>query len=149
VGEGVPLEPLVHGGGQERVHRAGTENVPYAVGLGAACEIAQRSLPQSTHRLASVSERLWLGLQTALGEGFVLNGHPRQRLPNTLSVSFVGRIGAEPTTEAEVERAAASWQAARRGRLLRALGSVARSSIESPMTRQATKGERVPGVGCW
>jgi cysteine desulfurase len=89
------LEPLIHGGGQEHGKRSGTENVPYVVGLGAACEIARRSLPDATDRLAALSERLWCGLQTALGARVVLNGHPRHRLPNTLNASFVGAVGAE------------------------------------------------------
>jgi cysteine desulfurase len=94
VREGVALEPLIHGGGQEGGQRAGTENVPYAVGLGAACEIARRSLPQATRRLASLSERLWHGLRRALGDDVARNGHPRERLPNTLNVSFLGHTGA-------------------------------------------------------
>jgi cysteine desulfurase len=89
------LEPLVHGGGQERGRRSGTENVAYAVALGTACEIAGRSLPESRQHLASLTDRLWQRLYAAFGEGVVLNGHPRDRLPNTLNVSFVGRVGAE------------------------------------------------------
>lgn len=92
---GVALEPLIHGGGQEDGQRSGTENVPYIVGLGAACAIARRSLPRATDRLASLSDRLWQGLHGALGEDVVRNGHPRQRLPNTLNVSFLGRSGAD------------------------------------------------------
>jgi cysteine desulfurase len=95
VRNGVALEPLIHGGGQEHGKRSGTENVPYVVGLGAAYEIARRSLPDATDRLAALSERLWCGLQTALGARVVLNGHPRHRLPNTLNASFVGAVGAE------------------------------------------------------
>jgi cysteine desulfurase len=110
VREGVQLEPLVHGGGQEAGQRSGTENVPYAVGLGAACEIARQSLPEATHRLASLSERLWQGIHGPLGDGVVRNGHPRQRLPNTLNVSFVGQVGAELL--ARVPEVAASTGAA-------------------------------------
>jgi cysteine desulfurase len=95
VRRGVELEPLVHGGGQEGSRRAGTENVPYAAGLGAACEIAQRRLPAATPRLAALSERLWRGLEGALGDRVVLNGHPHERLPNTLNVSFLGAVGAD------------------------------------------------------
>jgi cysteine desulfurase len=92
---GVELEPLVHGGGQEGGRRSGTENVPYAVGFGAACEIAERGLSDATHRLAALSERLWRALGSALGERVVLNGHPHERLPNTLNVSLLGQTGAE------------------------------------------------------
>jgi cysteine desulfurase len=95
VREGVRLEPLVHGGGQERGRRSGTENVAYAVALGTACEVARRSLPGATARLASLSGRLWQHIEEALGDAVVLNGHPTQRLPNTLNVSFLGHSGAD------------------------------------------------------
>jgi cysteine desulfurase len=92
---GVALEPLIHGGGQESGRRAGTENVPYIVGLGMACEIANRSLPAATERLRQLRDRLWNRLHSSLADGVVLNGHPTERLPNTLNVSFVGQIGGE------------------------------------------------------
>jgi len=95
VRRGVKLEPLLHGAGHERGQRAGTENVPYIVGLGKACEIAQRSLPEATVKLRALRDRLWRLLQDKLGNGVVLNGHPEHRLPNTLNVSFLGHIGAD------------------------------------------------------
>ncbi|HVS37662.1 MAG TPA: aminotransferase class V-fold PLP-dependent enzyme, partial [Gemmataceae bacterium] len=73
----------------------GTENVPYLVGLGAACEIARRSLPEAARRLKQLCDRLWERLRAGLGDRVRLNGHPEKRLPNTLNVSFVGCIGAE------------------------------------------------------
>ena len=95
VRDGLALEPLIHGAGHEGGRRAGTENVPYAVALGAACEIARRSMPASTERLRALRDRLWSGLHRALGDRVVVNGHPERRLPNTLNVNFVGWIGAE------------------------------------------------------
>jgi cysteine desulfurase len=95
VRRGVKLEPLIHGAGHEAGRRAGTENVPYAAALGAACAIAQRSLPQATERLARLRDRLWDQLRGRLGERVVLNGHPVERLPNTLNVNFVGHVGEE------------------------------------------------------
>src|SRR5712692_8483830 len=92
---GVKLEPLIHGAGHESGRRAGTENVPYIVGLGTACQIARQSLPQASERLRQLRDRLWNHLRTGLGERIVLNGHPERRLPNTLNVNFVGHIGAE------------------------------------------------------
>lgn len=92
---GVKLENFMHGAGQEAGRRAGTENVPYLVGLGKACEIARRLLPQASARLRALSVRLWDKLQAGLGQQVVLNGHPEMRLPNTLNTSFVGHIGAE------------------------------------------------------
>src|SRR5207247_8884322 len=87
---GVKLEPLIHGAGHESGQRAGTENVPYIVALGAACAVAQRSLPEATERLRLLRDRLWDRLRTRLGEKVVLNGHPEKRLPNTLNVNFAG-----------------------------------------------------------
>jgi cysteine desulfurase len=95
VRQGVTLEPLIHGAGHEGGRRAGTENVPYLVALGKACEIARLSLPDATHRLQKLRDRLWGRLQERLGDHVVLNGHPERRLPNTLNVNFVGHIGAE------------------------------------------------------
>jgi cysteine desulfurase len=95
VRRGVALESLVHGAGHERGRRAGTENVPYIVGLGKACKIARRSLPAETERLRALRDRLHAKLLAALGERLTLNGHPDRRLPNTLNVNFVGHVGAE------------------------------------------------------
>jgi cysteine desulfurase len=95
VRRGVRLEPLIHGAGHEGGRRAGTENVPYLVGLGEACAVARRGLPEATARLRQLRERLWERLRAGLGERVVLNGHPERRLPNTLNASFVGHVGSE------------------------------------------------------
>jgi cysteine desulfurase len=95
VRDGVPLEPLLHGAGHESSRRAGTENVPYIVGLGMACEIAKTHLAGATDRLQQLRDRLWNRLRGKLAERVVLNGHPELRLPNTLNVSFVGHFGGE------------------------------------------------------
>ena len=95
VRDGVRLEPLIHGAGHESGRRAGTENVPYIVGLGMACEIAKTHLAGATERLRQLRDRLWNRLRGKLGERIVLNGHPELRLPNTLNVSFVGHLGGE------------------------------------------------------
>ncbi len=95
VRRGVKLEPCLHGAGHESGRRAGTENVPYLVGLGVACRLARASLPAATERLRQLRDRLWQRLQSGLGERVVLNGHPEKRLPNTLNASFLGHIGAE------------------------------------------------------
>ena len=92
---GVTLEPLMHGAGHEGGRRAGTENVPYIVALGAACVVAKQSLPAATQRLGQLRDQLWTNLGIALGDRVVLNGHPQERLPNTLNVNFVGHVGAE------------------------------------------------------
>jgi cysteine desulfurase len=93
VRRGVSMEPLIHGAGHEAGRRAGTESAPLAAALGKACELA-RDLSEM-NRVRALRERLWQGLQQQFGDGVVLNGHATHRLPNTLNVSFVGRIGAE------------------------------------------------------
>jgi cysteine desulfurase len=92
---GVELEPLIHGAGHESGRRAGTENVPYIVGLGVAAEIAANSLPAASDKLRCLRDRLHDRLKRSLGENLVLNGHPERRLPNTLNVNFAGNVGAE------------------------------------------------------
>lgn len=89
VRSGVELEPLIHGGGQEGRRRAGTENALLAVGLGAACALAAARIPYD--HLRALRDDFWDALSEAFGDGVVLNGHPTERLPNTLSVSFAGR----------------------------------------------------------
>jgi cysteine desulfurase len=95
VRRGVQLEPLIHGAGHESGRRAGTENVPYIVALGKACTLARQSLATATEHLRSLRDRLWERLRVAFGEGVALNGHPQERLPNTLNVSFLGHAGAD------------------------------------------------------
>jgi cysteine desulfurase len=93
VRRGVPIEPLIHGAGHEGGRRAGTESALLAVGLGKACELASDLGPME--RVRTLREFLWQGLQAQFGDRVVLNGHPTDRLPNTLNVSFVGQVGAE------------------------------------------------------
>jgi cysteine desulfurase len=124
VRKGLKLEPLLHGAGHEGGRRAGTENVPAIVGLGAACELAQRWIESAKASpvalapgavalapgavvsapgavvsapgvLLQLRDRFWQGLKDRFGDRVVLNGHLERRLPNTLNVSFPGRIGAE------------------------------------------------------
>jgi cysteine desulfurase len=87
------LEPLIHGAGHESGRRAGTESALLAAGLGKACELA-RDLA-AMDRVRALRDHFWMELQKRFGDSVALNGHPIHRLPNTLNVSFVGRIGAE------------------------------------------------------
>jgi cysteine desulfurase len=85
--KGTPLEPLIHGGHQERLMRAGTENIAYIVGLGRAAELAKKCMGRENARIARLRDRL----QTALLDqcpAAKLNGHPQMRLPNTTNISF-------------------------------------------------------------
>jgi cysteine desulfurase len=90
---GVQLEPLIHGAGHERGRRAGTENVLLDVGLGAACELARSWVGHRS--IQELRDLFWNLLSKEFGNRVVLNGHPVERLPNTLNVSFPGRVGAE------------------------------------------------------
>ena len=78
---------LMHGAGQEMGVRPGTENVLEIVGLGKACEIARRDLEKNSAHMQAMRDRLYAGLKKNCGNVRV-NGHPQQRLPNTLSISF-------------------------------------------------------------
>jgi cysteine desulfurase len=88
VRRGVALEPVNHGAGHESGLRAGTENVPYLVGLGRAALLADKSLDQITSRLAALRDRLLGQLHEVIGDRLTVNGQAAERLPNTLSVSF-------------------------------------------------------------
>ncbi|MCM3766070.1 cysteine desulfurase family protein [Neobacillus niacini] len=89
--QGIALEPLIHGAGHEFGLRAGTENTLLAVGLGKACEIVKTHL--GNPELKELTNDFWNELKEAFGDGVQLNGHPEERLPNTLNVSFVRKIG--------------------------------------------------------
>jgi len=93
VRRGVRLEPVIHGAGHEGGRRAGTESALLVAALGTACELAADLDPMDEVR--RLRDLFWGLLQTRFGERVVLNGHPTHRLPNTISVSFVGHIGAD------------------------------------------------------
>ncbi|MFS8543163.1 MAG: cysteine desulfurase [Limnochordales bacterium] len=92
VRRGTPIEPLLHGGGQERGLRAGTEGVAGIVGLARALELATAERDQVVPRLLALRDRLLAGLEERVPGGR-LNGHPVQRLPNNVHVSFPGVDG--------------------------------------------------------
>ncbi|HAO78266.1 MAG TPA: cysteine desulfurase NifS [Verrucomicrobia subdivision 3 bacterium] len=93
--QGVQLEPLMHGAGHEAGRRAGTENILLDVALGMACELAEADLESRRARLAKLRDYFHAGIKDLFGPALHLNGHPTKRLPNTLNVSFAGRIGSE------------------------------------------------------
>jgi cysteine desulfurase len=95
VRQGVGLEPLVHGAGQESGLRAGTENVAGIVGLGAAAALAGKSLDASQERLTELREQLLTALRTGIGQGLVVHGELAPRLPGLLSIAFPGASGSE------------------------------------------------------
>jgi cysteine desulfurase len=94
VRSGTRLDSYLHGAGHERGRRAGTENVPYIVALGKAAQLAADSLATEPARIALLRDRFQVLLKEA-AEGFDLNGHATERLPNTLNVSFPDVDGAD------------------------------------------------------
>jgi len=87
INEKVRVEPLLHGGGQERGLRSGTENVPGIVGFGKAAEIAKREMKTNSVRLTRLRDRLIDGLLKPIPYSF-LNGHPTERLPDNVSIRY-------------------------------------------------------------
>ncbi len=84
---GTKVKPLVLGGHQERGRRAGTENVPYIVGLGVACKLAAQHLKEENTRVKALRDRLEQGLLSTCS-GARVNGDSKCRLPNTTNISF-------------------------------------------------------------
>jgi cysteine desulfurase len=87
VSDRMRLQPLIHGGGQERGLRSGTENVPGIVGFGKAAEIAKKEMQVESQRLVKLRDRFIEGLLKPIPYSF-LNGHPTERLPDNVSVRY-------------------------------------------------------------
>jgi cysteine desulfurase len=85
--EGLEIDNLIHGGHQEAGRRAGTENVIGAVAYGKACELAETELEEENRKTEVLRKRLLDGIVERIGH-VRLNGHPSERLPNTLNLSF-------------------------------------------------------------
>jgi len=93
---GTTVNSFIHGAGQENGRRAGTENVPYIIGLGKACDIAKETLPKFNTVIRGFRDKLHNKILEELGEESVkLNGHPERRLPNTLNISIKKIVGEE------------------------------------------------------
>jgi cysteine desulfurase len=86
--QGTKIENLMFGAGQEKGIRPGTENVPYIVALGKACEMAQRDLTENNRHMYRMRERLLKGLHNKSGGHLKLNSDLENCLPNTLSIAF-------------------------------------------------------------
>ncbi len=89
---GTEIDPLIHGGGQEHGLRSGTENSIGIIGLGWAAELAERRIPEMNTRIRSLRDDLKQGIME-LVPGAAVNGHPENRLPNTLNISLPGIRG--------------------------------------------------------
>ncbi len=91
--QGINIETLIHGAGHEKGRRAGTENIIFDVALGKACEIAKNELKNNEVKL--LTDYFYSQLKEKFGERIQLNGHPENKLPNTLNISFLGLNGHE------------------------------------------------------
>ncbi len=85
--KGVPIQPLIFGGAQEKKKRAGTENIPGIVGLGKAVELAVSEMEVETKRLHGLRDKLISGILEKVPHSR-LNGHPTDRLPGNCNISF-------------------------------------------------------------
>ena len=126
VREGTPLHPLLHGASQESGRRAGTENVLGIVGLGMACERAAEALERDRAHLLRMRDLLYEGIDESV-PGVRLNGHREHRLPNTLSLSFLGIRADRLLEEIGTEVAASAGAACHSGEvaLSHVLGAMA------------------------
>ena len=87
VRKGTRVHPFMLGGHQEDNRRAGTENVPYIVGLGCAADLAMRQMAQEVNAVSALRDRLEAGLLATCPDSHV-NGDRVNRLPNTANISF-------------------------------------------------------------
>jgi cysteine desulfurase len=126
------LEPLLCGGSQEAGRRGGTENVAGLAGLGMACELAERELPQRSAHSAALRDRLWEGILAKIPR-VRRNGLPPHVLPNTLNVELEGVAGEVLLQVLDLEGIAVSTGAAC------ASGSIEPSRILLAMGRTAAE----------
>jgi len=96
---GAPLGQIMFGAGQEQGLRPGTEPVPLAVGLGAACNFVALDIKDEAERETGLREKLYTEL-SRLGHSIIRHGDPENTIPNTLNVSLIGRNGAEILAQA-------------------------------------------------
>jgi cysteine desulfurase len=87
VRKGIKIDNLIHGGGQERRHRAGTENIAGIVGLGKAIEFATADIEGHNRKIRALRDRLCKGILATIPHAY-LNGHPEKRLPGNINISF-------------------------------------------------------------
>ncbi len=142
---GRSLEPLLFGAGHEGGRRSGTEPVALAVALGEAAALCR---PEEGQKLGRLRDRLESGLKSALGANVQLNGHPTERLPNTLNLSFLHTTGAELTARCP-ELAASTGPACHDGvvrlsHVLQAMGvepEVGKGAVRLTLGRSTTEDE--------
>ena len=142
VRKGTAIESYLYGAGHESGRRAGTENVPYIVALGAAAELAQQRIAAGSTGTVALRDRLQSRLQELI-DGVELNGHPTERLPNTLNVSFSGVVGAELLEQ--IPEIAASTGAACHGGISKLSGTLAAMGL----SRERNLGAVRFSIGQW
>lgn len=107
VRKGTRLATIQHGGHQEKGRRAGTENIPAIVGFGKACQLAQERLAEYCRRTKQLRDMLHARIEKEIKQ-VKLNGHPTERLPNTLNVSFKSLEGESIILSLDLEGIAVS-----------------------------------------
>lgn len=169
IAPGTDVGSLLHGGSQEFQKRAGTENIPYCVALGAACVVAKNELRETMAHMSVLRARLLDGLKTALGDVVPLHIHgpiddndyagiiSNCRLPNTLSISIPGIIASELLRDLKDKLAASAGAACHSGHsggatvssVLRAMGvgkEVGVGTIRLSVGRHTTEDDVDRGV---
>ncbi|MEY2847610.1 MAG: hypothetical protein RI885_275 [Actinomycetota bacterium] len=150
----VPIEPLIHGGGQQRGRRSGTENVAAAVGLATALRLAESERAEVAERMTRLRARFTAGV-VARVPGVVLTGHPTRRLPGLASMCFPGTSGEAVLLELERRGVVcSSGSACAAGHdgpspVLLALGvrpEVAQTSVRFSFPTTITEGEVVAAI---
>lgn len=155
VRQGVMLEPLIHGAGHEDGRRAGTENVPAIVGLGAAAAQAHMRIPTYQDHVQSLRDGLQSILQSRLPAA-VVNGHSGARLPNTLNISFPGVNAAALLAAIRAEVACSTGSACHAGHaapsaVLLAMGrdaTLAAAALRLSLSWQTTAAEVEHAAAC-
>ena len=146
---GSPYLPLIHGGGQERERRSGTENIPVIIGLSVALEAADTVREETSQRCAALRDRI---IDSVLQQipGSRLNGHATQRLPNNANFSFTGvegepiLLGLDMAGIAASSGSACSSGSLEPSHVLLALGQsaeIARGSLRLTLGRDNTEDE--------
>ncbi|MFQ5969082.1 MAG: cysteine desulfurase family protein [Nitrososphaerales archaeon] len=92
INNGLKMEPILHGGGQEKEMRSGTQNVAGIVGMGKAAEVALQNIDYYSNNVRNLSDRLISDLLKNITHS-KLNGHPTKRLPNNVHFTFLGVNG--------------------------------------------------------
>ena len=109
--KGTKVQPIIHGGGQERGLRSGSENVASIVGMGKAAEIAKAEMETEAKRTSVLRDKLIRGILDTTEDAF-LNGHPENRLPNNANIRFSYIEGESILLSLDMEGVSASTSSA-------------------------------------